>query len=242
MQLRIFQKGFNYAQDGPGNRLVYHLKGCNMRCPWCSNPEGLDKDGGEYYIATVEEILQEVLSAKPMFFENGGVTFTGGEATLQAKALERVLAVLKENGIHTAIETNGTYKNLPVLFPYIDHLIIDLKHPDPEKHKQVTGVSNEHTRRNILLAAENGKDLLVRVPLIGGFNTDDEAIAGFLAFFESINRENVRFELLKYHEYGKDKWAKCGLTYTVKDAFVEETKRQEIEAKMRNSGLTIVRT
>ena len=48
-KIRIFQKGFNYSQDGQGNRLVYHLQGCNMKCPWCANPEGM-KMGGALYL------------------------------------------------------------------------------------------------------------------------------------------------------------------------------------------------
>ena len=124
MRMKIFQKGFNYSQDGSGNRMVLHLQGCNMSCPWCSNPEGMPLEGAiltqkewleesccphgavkegeldrqrcsvcetkecvyqrrqkgiklscrEY---EVEEIVRECKAARPMFFENGGVTLTG---------------------------------------------------------------------------------------------------------------------------------------------------------------------
>ena len=60
--MRIFNKGFNFGQDGPGNRLVYHLQGCNMRCIWCSNPEGMSMSGGTEY--TVEEIFDECVRSK----------------------------------------------------------------------------------------------------------------------------------------------------------------------------------
>ncbi len=240
--MKIFQKGFNYSQDGQGNRLVYHLLGCNMRCPWCSNPEGLSMDGEQFFEMTPQEILTEAVSSKPMFFDGGGVTFTGGECTLQTKELLYVLELLKENGIDTCIETNGTSDKLPEISELLDRVIIDLKHPDCEKLREVTGVGNEITKQNITEIAKSGKDLLLRVPLIGGFNTDTETIGEFAEFLCEINRPNVRVELLKYHEYGKDKWQKLGLQYAMKNAFVTEEQRREIEEFFKNSGLNIVRT
>ena len=167
MKLRYFQKGFNYSQDGPGNRLVYHLQGCNMHCPWCSNPEGMDifqnceeKD--------TEEILAEIISCKPMFFDNGGVTFTGGEAMLQSDAVFYLMQKAKENKISNAIETNATL-NLENLIPVCDYFMIDFKHPDSEKLKEITGVSNENICQNILNLSKL-KTLHLRIPLIHGFN------------------------------------------------------------------------
>ena len=96
--MKIFQKGFNFGQDGPGNRLVYHLQGCNMRCIWCSNPEGLKrKSNTQQY--TIDEIFKEIISCRTMFFENGGVTFTGGEVSLQANAIQTLCQMLKKENI-----------------------------------------------------------------------------------------------------------------------------------------------
>ena len=89
--MRIFQKGFNFGQDGPGNRLVYHLSGCNMKCIWCSNPEGMAMSGGREY--TVPELADECRRSRMMFFGGGGVTFTGGEATLQWEELKELLGI-----------------------------------------------------------------------------------------------------------------------------------------------------
>ena len=94
MKLSIFQKGFNFSQDGPGNWLVYHLAGCSLCCPWCSNPEGKAHGGGKE--VTVEEVAEEALRSQPMFFSGGGVTFTGGEATLQTEELILLLQKLQE--------------------------------------------------------------------------------------------------------------------------------------------------
>lgn len=87
MQIKYFQKGFNYSQDGPGNRLVIHLQGCSLHCPWCSNPEGMNIKGGK--TISTEELLKEILSCKRLFFDGGGVTFTGGECTMQKESLSK---------------------------------------------------------------------------------------------------------------------------------------------------------
>ncbi len=240
--MNIFQKGFNYSQDGPGNRLVYHLKGCNMHCPWCSNPEGMSVSGGAYTVITPSELVAEAVSSKPMFFDGGGVTFTGGEATLQTSELTQVLEGLKEHGIHTAIETNGTHRQLSDLFRLLDYLIIDLKHPYGAKHQRVTGVDNTVIKENIRLASQSGKDLLIRIPLIGGFNNDEESRQGFLDFLGSLNSGRVTVEILKYHEYGKDKWAKCGMEYQMTDAFVSEEDRRHFENELQTLGISTIRT
>lgn len=197
---------------------------------------------GDFYTLTKEEILSEVELSVPMFFEGGGVTFTGGEATMQAQPLLEVIKAIKEKGVTVALETNGTLKNLPDLMPFLDHLIIDLKHPDAKKHKEITGVSNEITKKNILLAAKSGADLLIRIPLIGGFNTSSDDFNGFLEFLKTVRGENLRVEILKYHEYGKDKWEKCGLQYKMENAFVTEETRLAFENEIKAAGLTVVRT
>ena len=91
--MRILQKGFNYSQDGPGNRLVYHLQGCNFRCRWCSNPESMPIDSDAAKNVPDDEVVDEINRSRMMFFDGGGVTFTGGEPTLQADSL---LYILKE--------------------------------------------------------------------------------------------------------------------------------------------------
>lgn len=240
MTVSVFQKGFNYAQDGTGNRLVYHLQGCNLACPWCSNPEGMSFEGG--HILTVEEIVEECLRCRPMFFDGGGVTFTGGECTCQFESLKKILSALKQAGISTAIETNGTSPRLPELFPLLDELIMDCKHPDSDRHRRFTGHGNEQIVANLHTALRVHPRILIRMPLIGGFNASEETIRRFASLFVDENTANARFELLLYHEYGKDKWEKCGKLYTMKDAFVTEEDRLNYESILRDRGLQVVRT
>ena len=217
MEIRVFQKGFNYSQDGPGNRLVYHLQGCNLRCPWCSNPEGLSFSGGK--ALDLRDAVRQICSCRMMFFDGGGVTFTGGEVTMQFDALKELLTMLKRENIHTCIETNGCHVRLPELFPLVDHLIMDCKHHDPNIHQAVTGASCMLTHQNLRLAIEAGKQPAVRIPLIGGFNASAEDALQFAALFRALGLPgNGTLELLPYHEYGKDKYGSLGMEYTMTDS------------------------
>lgn len=242
MELWYFQKGFNFSQDGPGNRLVYHLCGCNLRCPWCSNPEGMRRIEGYARSATVDQILRELLSARAMFFEGGGVTLTGGEATLQFEAVLELLSRAKEAGINTCMETNATHPRFAQLLPHLDTLIADFKHPDDEAHRRWTGEDASRIRANLRAAAASDIPMQLRVPLIHGINDDDRALQGFVAFFAELQRPKMTVEFLRYHEYGKDKWKKLGLEYAMHDAFVSEQRAVEFEQACRAAGIAVVRT
>jgi pyruvate formate lyase activating enzyme len=233
--VRVFGKGFNFSQDGPGNRLVYHLSGCNMHCIWCSNPEGMDRDAGKDY--TLQDLLSECISAKPMFFGGGGVTFTGGEATLQHKELLELLKLLQQNGIHTAIETNGTSARLQELSPFIDYLIMDYKHFDCDILRNYTGMDNKTINNNFALNCANRKQQHIRIPLINGFNADNPN--GFVNFFCQFDIKNTVFEFLPYHEYGKDKWR---TPYLVQNGFVTDDVLRQFQRTFISCGLQIVST
>ena len=242
-ELLIFGKGFNYSEDGPGNRLVYHLKGCNLHCPWCSNPDGLY--AGENEAGTpLYTLLTEIISCRPMFFDGGGVTFTGGEVLCQPRAIEKLLVMLRENGIHTAVETNASLPVFQKLLPYIEYVIADFKHPQGKELKDATGASLSIIKDNLEAAAKSGKPLLVRVPFIHGFNDDEESLQGFAAYFNTLKALSgaVQFEILKYHEYGTDKWKKLGLPYTVSDGFVTAETLARFTAVLKEHGITPIHT
>ena len=233
--MRIFGKGFNFSQDGPGNRLVYHLSGCNMRCPWCSNPEGMDMSAGNDY--TVDEIVSECISVKPMLFSGGGITFTGGEATLQWEELIDLLSRLKECGIHTAIETNATSERLLSIAEHVDYLIMDFKHFDGDILERFTGVHNRQIKENLEALLKSGRQVHIRIPLINGFNADNPQ--AFAEYFSGLDTSNAVFELLPYHEYGKGKWR---TEYKIKDGFVSEETVKEFRKILTVHGLTVINT
>lgn len=239
MQLRVLQKGFNYSQDGPGNRLVYHLQGCNLHCPWCSNPESMRFDAGE--ITETADIVKQAVNAQMMFFDGGGVTFTGGEPTAQFDALKETLSALKENGINTAIETNGTNPKLPELFEFIDYLIMDFKHHNNDKLKEYTGVGNETVIKNIAAACEKNKNPLIRIPLIHGFNSSAEDAENFAAILEKY-KEKIRVEILRYHEYGKDKWEQNNMEYKMQNAFVDDEEFEVFCNILKSNGIKLIKT
>lgn len=242
MYIHIFQKGFNFSQDGPGNRLVYHLQGCNMHCPWCSNPEGLSMHGGTSY--TIEEIVDEINRSRLMFFDNGGITLTGGEVTMQFHAIKQLLKIVHSTGIHTCIETNGTHPRLPELFPYVDYLIMDIKHYNAQKHKEITGVSCENTIQNIKEAINCYKDLALRIPLIGGFNASRKDAICFADLFAELHiAGHATLELLCYHEYGKTKYEDLNLPYTMDDtAFISKQMLQTFKEIVADTGITLINT
>lgn len=289
MKIRIFQKGFNYSQDGEGNRLVYHLQGCNMKCRWCANPEGMSVEGTlftepewliesvcpkaaindkkvnriicsgckERYCITehtskgirlsydecdIKDVIEEIISSSPMFYDNGGVTFTGGEPALQFEALKEILKEVKKQGIHTAIESNASNPRLEELFPYIDQLIMDCKQCNEEKHIEATGISNKIVKENLIKAAKQHPQVHIRVPVIGGVNDDYEDMKAFVEFFDKIKGDNVTFEVLSYHEFGKMKWEQSGYEYTMKDGFVSDEKMKQFRQMMFEKGLHYKRT
>lgn len=233
--MRILQKGFNYSQDGPGNRLVYHLQGCNFRCKWCSNPESMSvSDEVKNY--TVDELFDEVRRSRMMFFDGGGVTFTGGECTLQHTELIELLKKLQSEGISTAIETNASSPHLLNIAEYVDYLIADFKHFDADIHKKWIGVGNEEVKANFIKIFDSGRQIHIRIPLIHKVNDTPQ---GFVDFFTEYDTSNAVFEFLPYHEFGKDKWT---VEYEISDGFVSDETVKEFEELFVLNDLKVVRT
>ena len=234
--MKILQKGFNYSQDGPGNRLVYHLQGCNFRCKWCSNPESMSADGVNVKNYTVDELFDEVRRSRMMFFDGGGVTFTGGECTLQHKELTELLKKLQAEGINTAIETNASSPQLTDIAENVDYLIADFKHYDTDVHKKWIGVGNEAVKANLEKIFASGRQIHIRIPLINNVNTEP---TGFVNYFKQFDTENAVFEFLAYHEFGKDKWTQ---EYEIKDGFVSDETVAEFKRLFIANGLKVIST
>ena len=131
--------------DGPGLRLVVFLQGCNFRCLYCANPDTIAAKGGTS--TNPEEIVRMAVSQKPFFGKRGGITFSGGEPTLQAEALLPLFRRLKEEGINICLDSNGGVWNEHVeeLLKLTDLVLLDIKEFNQVHHRKLTGRSNEQT-------------------------------------------------------------------------------------------------
>ena len=240
MQIQPFS-----VNDGEGIRTNIFMAGCPLRCRWCSNPEGMEITKTATTL-TVESSVKEAISCKMMFIDGGGVTLTGGEVTCQKDAVTKLLNQLKENGIHTCIETNSSLKNCEEIFKIVDYMIADFKSPDAEKLKPITGADLDVVKDNLLFRAKTGKPLLIRIPLINGFNNDKENAVLFAEFFEKLKlesgNEKLCFEILTYHEYGKEKWQKIGREYTVKNGFVCKETLKKFSVAFKNQNIKLIKT
>ena len=189
-----------------------------------------------------DTLIAEVLSARPILIDGGGVTFSGGEPTMQFDALLYILKRLKEENIHTAIETNATHTRLHELLPYLNLLIADLKHCDSRIHKEHTGMPNEAIIENLKFISQKNLELWIRTPLINGFNTETHFIERFINIFKQFNLHNVCFEILRYHEFGKKKWELCSKEYTITNGYVSDEIVNAYEKAYLQAGLKVIHT
>lgn len=217
---------------------------CNMclKCVENCPEKALEIIGKE---VTVDELVQEVIRDKT-FFEHsgGGVTITGGEPTAQPKFLLELLKQLKENGIHTAIETCGAFSGhlVPSLVEVVDLFLFDLKHPHSTFHKKVTGVPNERIHHNFaeIHNLVGDKRILPRIPLIPGINLDLGVINDIIDFLKSIDFAGS-VHLMPYNKMAKTKYVKIGKGDLYRDLgdLTEET-LESIVKKFTSNGFEVI--
>ena len=202
--------------DGPGIRLVVFLQGCPFRCLYCANPDTISFEGGTDTAA--QEIVRRALNEKPFFGKRGGVTFSGGEPTAQAKDLIPIVKDLKSNGINVCIDTNGGIWNSDVegLLGLADLTLLDIKEFNGTRHREITGRDNTVTLRTAQWLEENGKPFWLRYVLVPGLSDFEEDIRALGEHFKDY-RMIQRVEILPYHTLGKHKYETLGWEYLLKD-------------------------
>lgn len=268
--------------DGPGIRTVVFLKGCNLNCAWCHNPESKspetrllfyrsrcvgcgrcravcpagavrDDYSVDYAKCTAcgrcaegcaadarslcgrvydyDELMDTLLLDREYYLNSGGgVTFSGGECMLYVDFLLPLLKRLKEQDISTALDTAGNvpWESFERVLPLAGLFLYDLKHVDEDRHKEGTGVGNRLILENLVrLSGIAPERLIVRIPVIPGFNSDDDSLYAIRDFLDK-HPAIKRIEPLCYHNLGEHKAEAAGCKpFTAKVPDKEEFARMK---------------
>ncbi len=261
------------VHDGPGIRTELFLKGCPLRCEWCSNPEtyerfpqvgvftkkcigcgyclkacsehgrnaikigdnrvvGIDRNACANCLLCEQECMSGALTiwGKKMTVEDamdvirrdrefydrsgGGVTLSGGEPLLQWRFCLELLKLCKAEGINTCLESalHVNPKILDEVAPYIDLFITDIKQMDSDIHKKFTGVGNELILSNIKKLVDMEMPLIIRMPIIPGFNDNAEYVDNASDFILNVlNNKPELIQMLRYRPLGEEKAKTLGL-------------------------------
>lgn len=227
---RIFDIQRYSIHDGPGIRTIVFLKGCFLRCRWCSNPESQNyeietmlSEEKEKIIGrdvTVAEAMETVKKDAGYYRRSkGGLTLSGGECLYQSEFARDLLHAARREGYHTAIESTGyaPFEQIGKLLPYLDLFLLDIKHINTQKHKEYTGVPNELILKNARKIAEyQGVEVIIRVPVIPTFNESPKEIKEIATFADKLPGVQ-KIHLLPYHRLGEDKYHGLGREYLMKD-------------------------
>ena len=216
--------------DGPGVRFVIFLQGCPMRCKYCHNPDTWKMNSGS--VRSAQSLIQEY-ERNSAFYSNGGITVTGGEALMQIDFLLELFELAKQKGIHTCLDTSGvTYhpgesdynQKLDQLMAVTDLVLLDIKHIDSAKHKELTGHGNE----NILVFAryleEKKIPVWIRHVIVPGITDDPADLIRLGEFLGTLS--NVKaLDVLPYHIMGVHKYKELNIPYPLEG--VEPATRKE---------------
>lgn len=208
MQMQNFS-----VNDGDGIRTNIFLAGCPLRCKWCSNPEGQTLQNKMTRYITVEEVLSHIKKQMIFYrFSGGGVTFSGGEATVQTEFLRILVKELYDMGVNLALETCGYFEfdRVRDILEKMDLLFMDIKHMTDEEHSFFTGKKVSPILENIKKTAALGKQIVIRIPTIIGVNATDENIISTILFIK-VNIPQAKLEFLPYHTFGVDKYKNLGM-------------------------------
>lgn len=202
--------------DGPGIRFVLFLQGCSLKCKYCHNRDTWDINGGEY--KSLDDIYNKIKKYKN-YIKNGGVTVTGGEPLLQYQFLIELFTKLKKQGIHTCIDTSGMVAltdKIKELIELTDLFLLDIKHIDSKKCKNLVGFSNEKELEFAKYLSNIGKHMWIRQVLIPGITNNKDDLINLKEFISTLKTVD-KIEILPYHTLGKYKWKDLGLPYELED-------------------------
>lgn len=218
MQGRIHSLESFGTVDGPGVRFVVFVQGCPMRCAYCHNPDTWEMNAGTPMEPA--EIIEQY-ERNIGFYKGGGITVTGGEPLMQVDFLIDLFNLAKQKNIHTCIDTSGIAYNpdnasfmekLDRLMPLTDLVMLDIKHIDPEKHKDLTSQPNTNILKFAAYLDEKHVDMWIRHVIVPGL-TDDDKYLFDLGYFIGQFHNLKALDALPYHTMGKAKYDNLGMKY-----------------------------
>ena len=207
--------------DGVMSSIV--RESCHEDCVCCFDacPASAVVRWGKDY--TTRQLIDLVLADRGLYQKSGGgVTLSGGEVMLQWEFAAELLAAFKKNYIHTCVES-ALYcdrNHMETVYEFTDLVITDIKHMNTQQHKKCTGVGNELILENIITTVELGKKLVVRIPVIPGFNDDDDNILATGRFIlDCLDNRILQLQLLPYRKLGTEKYSGLNLSYPLGDDY-----------------------
>ena len=254
--------------DGPGIRTTVFLQGCNMRCPWCHNPETIPLRPVELHYKekcigcgkcaegctagarvmssremSVDEVMREIVQDRIYYAESGGgATVSGGEPTLHPEFVTALADACHAEGVPIAIETNMSlpWQTIEPVLRKMDFIMCDLKIDQTVPHKKQTGLDNQTIFNSIGRASKLGIPMIVRTPLVPGVTDTVENLHAIAAYIAKM--ENiVRYEALNFNPLGGSKREALGVENAFADAKPLPPERlDEIRAALADiAGLNI---
>ena len=221
--------------DGPGIRFVLFLQGCHLQCKYCHNRDTWDVNGGEF--KSLDDIFDKIMRYKNYIYPNGGVTMTGGEPLLQSKFIFELFKKLKKEGIHTCIDTSGSLPltdNIKNVLSVTDLVLLDIKHIDDAKCKELVGVSNKLELNFAKYLSDNNIPIWIRQVLVPGYTDDENDLLKLRDFLNTLKTVE-KIEILTYHNMGEFKLKKLGFSYTLEG--VRQADQADVDRAKKILGL-----
>lgn len=242
MQGRIHSLESFGTVDGPGTRFVVFVQGCPMRCAYCHNPDTWAMTGGTMMESS--EIFEQYKRNEP-FYKDGGITVTGGEPLMQVDFLIDLFTICRQNHVHTCIDTSGIafrpgntafIEKLDRLMKLTDLVMLDIKHIDPVKHKELTSQPNDGILAFASYLNEKHVDMWIRHVVVPGI-TDDDNYLYQLGYFIGQFTNLKALDVLPYHTMGAVKYEKLGMDYKLKDVPAMDQKTVIAKKKIILNGI-----